>query len=261
MHARTFIGLILLIAALFVASVPELLDPTARGVEKAAIQVGFLKQATPPGSSGPKDATSTQDPVDKRLALRGYVLEEDGDLRDTVDPLDRESQGARRLRAGSSRTLMPDQVADPAADIPPASSEDGVLLDITGCPLFRPDTDVAMLLANPELQALYAGKVSGADDPAACEVVLQERIATATARATTPALGATTARDRAAIRRGGTAAMIIGLGEIELLAQFMDDSQIQDALDALAGTDATEGDAAATAGATAATKTTSATTG
>lgn len=240
MTAKTFIGLIFLIAALLVASVPELLEPTAAGVEKAAVSVGVLPKAKPAAAEAKQPANTGDDTADPRLTLRGFVQEEDGDLRDTVDPIDRESNLRGRLETGTARISLPGQVADPGGSVPPASSEDGVLLDITGCPLFRPDTDVAVLLANPAMQALYSSKVADADDPAACNTLLQERIATATEPLTVPALGSTTTRERAAIRRGGAAAMIIGLNEIELLAQFMDDAEIQEALAALDGSAAAD---------------------
>lgn len=254
MNARTFIGLIILIAALFVASVPELLDPTARGLEQAAVKVGALDpdpakaQAAKAEAKAKADEPDPDELAEPRLALKGFVVEEDGDLRDSVDPAERESFRRGRLTAGASRTRLPGQQEPVDEQVPPAAAEDGVLLDITGCPVFRSDTDVAALLADPDMVDLYAAKVEESDDPEACDLLLQERIAEATIVPAATPLGATTARERAAIRRGGAMAMIIGLSELELMASFMDDEQLQEALAALEG----EPPAAAAAGAAAA---------
>jgi hypothetical protein len=97
----------------------------------------------------------------------------------------------------------------------------------------------AAMLANPDTKNLYAEKVSSADDPAACNKLFQERVTEATTLPTSPALGATAQRQRDAIRRGDTSEMVIAFAEIELLSQFMDDSELQDALDALGGTKTT----------------------
>lgn len=243
MNKTTFFGLSLLIVALLVASVPELLDPTARGVERVAVSAGVIqdpqKAAAKAAADREKQATAkpTADPdklADERLALRGFVVEEDGDLRDTVEEAERAASRRVRLEAGTSRTLLPGQPGRTGKDVPPAASEEGVLLDITGCPLFRPDTDVAQLLADPLIVDLYATKVASSDDPEACEPLLRERIATARANPVASPLGATTARDRAAIRRGGTAAMIVAMTEIQLLAEIMDDEALRASLDALA---------------------------
>jgi hypothetical protein len=234
MPKSTFIGLVFLIAALLVASVPALLVPTAAGVEKGLVSVGALPK--PATSADAKQSGTTDKPSKPQLQLKGYEVQKGGDLRDTVDPLDREAGGQGRLERGSSRLLLDGQ--RPASDVPPASTEDGVLLDITGCPLLRPDTDVALLMANPDTANLYAEKVSAADDPAACTALFKQRVSEATAPQTAPPLGSATQRERDAIRRGGTSSMIIGLAQIQLLSTFMDDSELQDALAALDGTKA-----------------------
>jgi hypothetical protein len=235
MSKKAFTGLILLIAALLVASVPALLTPASAGVEQAAIKVGLLQPpAAPPAPVFPK-ASKKDKPADGRLELRGYELEKDGDLRDTVDPLDRDAHGHARLTSGSRRVLLDGQ-RDRSSEAPPATSEDGVLLDITGCPVFREGTDVTALLAVVETQNLYARKVAGSDDPAACDTLLQQRIKDATAAATTSPLGAATDRDRNSIRRGSPSEMVVAFAEIQLLSQFMDDASLQDALAALDGT-------------------------
>lgn len=242
MPKSTFIGLVFLIAALLVASVPELLHPTAGAVEQGMVSVGLMqpvKQQKPATKDAKDTDKGTDDLSEKRLALRGYVVEKDGDLRDSVDPFDRDAAGRGRLAGGSSRLLLSGQ--RDRGDLPPATSENGILLDITGCPLFRPETDVALLLADPDTAARYAEKAADSDDPAGCATLLDERIAAATAPETAPPLGATTQRDRDAIRRGGTTAMIIALAELELLADFMDDESLQESLAALEG----EGDAKA----------------
>lgn len=248
MPKSTFIGLIFLVAALLVASVPALLEPTAGGVEKGLVGVGVLPKPPAPADAGKSSKSGKSSKP--QLQLKGFEVQKNGDLRDTVDPLDREDAASGRLERGATRLLLDGQ--RPESDVPPASTEDGVLLDITGCPLLRPDTDVAVLLANPDTANLYATKVGAADDPAACTALFRERVAEATAPVTAPPLGSTTQRDRDSIRRGGTSSMIVALAEIQLLSSFMDDSELQDALAALDGTKTTAGAGAKTTGAAAA---------
>lgn len=143
MPTRTsFIGLILLIAALLVASVPQLLTPTADGVERLAVRTGMLDEERPPKRtrSEPEDEQPAPGKLaDPALTLRGHAVEEDGDLRDTVEVAERAATSRGRLAAGTTRRPLPGALVEADRALPPASIEDGVLLDVAGCPMFRPD--------------------------------------------------------------------------------------------------------------------------
>ncbi|MCW2928602.1 MAG: hypothetical protein JWM86_2570 [Thermoleophilia bacterium] len=181
MPNRTFLGLILLIIALVVASTPALLTPTARGVEAVGVRAGVIKQQTPSTRGSDTSASSKADtPVKPYLAMRGYQLERDGDLRDVAGDT-RPTDGRGRLATGSTRIAMPGEALRTATDSPPVTTEGGVLLDATGCPLFAEDADVATLMADPDAASLYATKAGDADDPAACATLLQARVDAATA--------------------------------------------------------------------------------
>ncbi|RAC17409.1 hypothetical protein, partial [Burkholderia multivorans] len=52
---------------------------------------------------------------------------------------------------------------------------------IDGCPVFRPEANVAAMMADPDTKTLYDGKVTTSDDAAACRVVFDERVSLAIA--------------------------------------------------------------------------------
>ncbi len=184
MRTRTFIGLIMLVAALIVASTPALLEPTAKGVERLGVEAGFVedqKALAKERAAAQKKAQKESGAADEKLELKGFAVEEDGDLRDTKEVGARNANERGRLPAGNQRVLLPGQKPGTDAYSPPFAAEDGVLLDIDGCPTFRPEADVAAMMADEDTRTKYANKVASADDAAACETVLNERIAIATA--------------------------------------------------------------------------------
>jgi hypothetical protein len=209
MRTRTFIGLAFLIVALIVASNPVLLDSTARGVEVAGLQVGLLhgsSNGTPTYKSSKKQAASA-------LALKGYQLDKSGNLVDTV-PLDkRGAVGSTRLLGGSTRVLLPGQLEGTGTDAPPYPATGKLLLDVTGCPVFRAGTDVAALLADPATKLAYTNAVNASTNPKACSTFINGLVTANTPSTLAPA----TSRELASMSRGGYADLIIGLREMDML--------------------------------------------
>ena len=129
MRTRTFIGLALLIVALIVASTPQLLDPTARGVATLGTQAGLIKPL--PGSASDERASSKGKQLKPALQLHGYELQKNGDLRDTVSAQERSANARGRLIDGSHRVGLPGEPESSQTDLPyPAPS--AMLLDDTG---------------------------------------------------------------------------------------------------------------------------------
>jgi hypothetical protein len=246
MRTRTFLGLILLVAALIVASTPALLQPAATGVERLAVEAGVLddqaKLAKERSARAEERGGSAAD-VEERLELKGFSVEEDGDLRDTKAVGEREVNERGRLEAGASRTLMPGQKPGTDAFSPPFAAEDGVLLDIDGCPVFRPEADVAALIANDEVLKLYQGKVAEADDVAACRAVFEERVAIATATEDDALRGAP-GRQLAGLEYESLESLGITMREYEMLLAIFDFDDVPD----VAGGAAEGGDEAGGAG-------------
>lgn len=176
MRTRTFVGLIILILALLVAATPELLQPTAHGVERAGIAAGMLED---PSKRWARETRSADEdgPIDPRLELKGFVVEENGDLRDLKLPGDR-AAAMTRLADGNRRILLPGQQAVDST-LPPVNSPEGVRLDSTGCPMFSATTDIAAIMQVPELRQRYANRAASSDDPATCIASLEAQIAAA----------------------------------------------------------------------------------
>ncbi|MCW2955704.1 MAG: hypothetical protein JWO69_573 [Thermoleophilia bacterium] len=176
MRTRTFIGLIILVIALMVASTPALLTPASRGIEVGLAQAGV------PGfdqAAAAKDATATErtapiDPIEDRLMLSGHVRV-DNDLRDDFSETERAANHGGRLLGGAGRTRLPGELDTSSATDQPIEFQDGVLLDNAGCPVFRQGTDVAALWANADLRQRYEDRAANADDPADCRSVLAAR--------------------------------------------------------------------------------------
>lgn len=262
MRTRTFLGLILLVAALIVASTPALLTPTANGVEQLAIEAGVLedrallaKERRQAQEQREEDSGIT---VEERLELKGFTEEKDGDLRDTQAVGDREDNERGRLEAGAMRLALPGQKPGTDAYSPPFAAEDGVLLDIDGCPVFRPEADVAAMMANADTKTLYDGKVTTSDDAATCRTVFAERIALATADNSDEPKGAI-ARRAAGLQYESMESLGITVSQYELLLDIFDFSDTSDALAGAAATtgtgSTTTGTATKTTGASATTKT------
>ncbi len=258
MRTRTFLGLILLVAALIVASTPALLTPTAKGVEHLAVQAGVLDDHAQLAKDRRKAQEQREEDsgvkVEDRLELKGFIEEKDGDLRDTKPVGDREVNERGRLEMGATRVALPGQKPGTDAYSAPFAAEDGVLLDIDGCPVFRPEADVAAMMANPDTKTLYDGKVTTADDAAACRTIFDERVALATADGSDRPRGAI-ARHGAGLQYESMESLGITVSQYELLLDIFDFS---DTSDALASATATTG--SSSAGTTATTSTTATTT-
>lgn len=208
LRTRTFLGMVVLVIMLMVASTPALLDPTAERLQSAAAQAG-VPNISAPGEAAraeakarakaKKQAEQEGTAIEAALALRGRTVEADGSLRDQYDPNARTT--GSRLAIGSHRTVLADGAA-PVKTPPPL--EDGVLLDRTGCPQFSSDQDVATLWADPVSRARYEAKVASADDPAGCSTLFTQRRDEATGADVRTMLPGD-ARDAASLRRGRTA--------------------------------------------------------
>lgn len=209
---RTFIGLILLIIALMVASTPALLEPASRGVEQAGIRVGLLNDRVADAKAAEAKAAKARKkakvkPIDSYVQLQGYQRIKGGDMRDVAGDA-RAVTAHGRLSEGASRATLPGEAVRSATSTPPVESADGVLLDSTGCPLFAADADVASLMANPDIAQLYADKVASADDAAVCQPVFEARVKEATVAANSAALPGDR-RVTAAALRGDTEQMLL----------------------------------------------------
>lgn len=228
MRTRTFLGLIILVAALMVASIPALLAPTARGVEHLAVEAGMLEDPVAIEKQRRKEqakreaARGASGDVEDSLEIKGFTVEEDGDLRDTKTNGARDSNERGRLEAGASRALMPGQRPGTDAYSPPFASQDGVLLDIDGCPVFRPEADVAALMANTESEQRYADKVASADDPADCRTIFAERIAIATGTDDPDVVRGAAGRQLAGLQYESFESMGITMHEYDMLVDIFD---------------------------------------
>jgi hypothetical protein len=235
MRTRAFIGLILLVAAMMVATIPALLTPASGGIERVLVLAGLLDDPEYEAAKERKrDAEQSSDEqVDGRLELKGFEVTEEGDLRDTTPVGERDANQRGRLETGSRRTLLPGQAASTDAYDAPLTDPENLLLDANGCPMFRPGTDVPALLNDPETNQRYADRAASADDPADCALVLQARVdaATAAAEATDELPG--TRRQRGSLRRGGLHAQVIVLTELQMLGSLIDARDLQAGLDAI----------------------------
>lgn len=251
MRTRTFIGLIFLIAALFVASNPALLEPTAQGVERVALRAGVIDEPKQePGSEVLLDAKQKKsaDPVEARLQLNGYVREESGDLRDTTPIGERETNTRRRLESGTYRAQLPGEYAYHSSDSPPIAAEGKLLLDAEGCPVLRPEVDIVKLVGDEKEFARYEAQSAKADDPEVCEARFAESMEAALPAAQRTA-GTTTPQEQAAIHRASTIGVMVALTRISMLESMMGADERVAALASLRGdaadTAAEEGEATA----------------
>jgi hypothetical protein len=213
MRTRTFIGLAFLIVALLVASNPVLLDRTAHGVEVAGLQVGVLHGSS--DGSPPYKASKSQAP--SALSLKGYEVDKAGNLVDTVALDKRGAVGTTRLADGATRIALPGQLAGVGQDAPPYPDTGKLLLDVTGCPVFRDGTDVAALLADPTQKLAYTAAVNASDDPKACAAFVTGAATPATPSTLTPA----TSRELASLSRGGYVDLVVGLREMDMLTAMV----------------------------------------
>jgi hypothetical protein len=180
MRTRTFIGMILLILVLMVASTPALLDVVAIGVQKAAVRVG-LPGVPAPATAAKKPSTKAATgagTVSARLELKGYLVGKP-DLRDSYSTAERAAIESNRLGSGAHRQLLSNQLKDSTLKSDPIPGVNGVLLDSVGCPRFAVGDDVVALMADPTIAANYNAKVAAADDPAGCSTAFAARVAAA----------------------------------------------------------------------------------
>lgn len=219
MRTRSFIGLIFLIVALLIASTPTLLQPTSHGIEVLAAKAGVIDA---PSSSTKSESTSSSgdggssDPLEARLELKGHVLQENGDMRDTATQIERASNQRGRLEAGGQRILMPGQQENQDAySLPPVLAEDGLRLDSTGCPTFAEDADIVTLWADEKVQALYEERAGQADDPEACAAAITLEVRAAV-RSNTTMLPGDRRRTSASIRSDSERLMF----ELEMNAMY-----------------------------------------
>lgn len=175
MRTRTFIGMILLILVLIVASTPSLLDVVSGGVQNAGARAGVPGMKAPKPSSTTAVATKGGGKVNSQLELKGYLVGKP-DLRDGYSDAERAATESYRLGSGAHRQLLANQPKDGMLGSDPIPGANGVLLDSAGCPRFSADDDVVTLMADPTMAALYDGKVAAADDPAACKVAFAARV-------------------------------------------------------------------------------------
>lgn len=186
MRTRTFIGMIILILALIVASTPALLAVASREIQVGAHKVGIPGvDAVPNSASSQTSGNAAGGKVAPRLELKGYTVT-GSDLRDGYSTSERAATQGYRLATGTNRQLMPGQLRGATASAPPLTSSKGVLLDSNGCPQFRPDADSTQVLATPAAKQLYANKVASADDPATCRATFAARTTAADPTKVTP---------------------------------------------------------------------------
>ena len=234
MRTRSFIGLILLVALLMVASVPALLAPATAGVEAALVRAGVIEDAQAKAEAERKaDAANDADTsVDPALLLKGHELQESGDLRDTATASERASNQRARLTEGDQRQLMPGQLEDQDAySRPPVLAEDGVLLDATGCPVFAAKDDVAAMFADPAVEQRYADKAAAADNPEACTASIEARVAADDAEDQQLLPG--DVRQAAGSVRSDTDRMLFDLHRVDLFDTFFGNADAAEQADAI----------------------------
>lgn len=261
MKTRSFIGLLLLVIALVVVASPSVLEPAAGGLDRAATTLGIPAAKTPKDPSVPTAPTdgSNFDPKakDVEVAPRAMIVkgydEGDPDLRDRFQAADRDPAGRGRLVAGQSRLPLPGQEGGSDLLLPPTTAEGGVLLDVTGCPVFAPGADVAAMMADPDTIVRYEERVANADDAALCGPLFDQRVEAAINPTASPAGDMTTRaaqRDVAASIRTGGLAVVSLTAYVDALEAFSGPTPYGDAVyAALAAADATAAgkDAATTA--------------
>ena len=183
MRTRTFIGLILLVIALMVASTPALLTPASKGVDS------LLTEAGTPGFEKPVTTKAKKTKIKSTpgyLELKGHV-DSGKSLTDIYSTTERGSNQTGRLEMGSSRAPLPGQLeGTDAYDDPIAYNDKGEplpRLDKDKCPKFQPGDDVAAIWANADQKAALEALVAASADPATCTKTLAARRAQALAAA------------------------------------------------------------------------------
>jgi hypothetical protein len=180
MRTRTFIGMIILILALIVASTPALLDLTSNGVQTALHKAGVPGvPAANSGATAPSSSAPAKDKLTAQLEIKGYIANKNN-LRDEYSTAQRAAIDTYRLSTGARRQLLPGQFKDASATSAPIPlSASGVLLDSNGCPEFADGAVSTAVLADPKVQQLYANAIASADNPATCTVTFTARTAAA----------------------------------------------------------------------------------
>ncbi len=176
MRTRTFFGLILLVAALLVASTPQLLEPTARGVELLGITAGVMPDPGEAYSRATRSSKDSEDELEPTLKLKGHLVDENGDLRQVPAEKTRMEQ-RNRLGSGSERVSVTGSRSwDPYRPNGHVANPEAALLDTGGCPVFPADADIAAMMADPETRQRYSNLAASADDPKGCRAELEATI-------------------------------------------------------------------------------------
>lgn len=187
MSTRTFIGFAFLVVALLVAATPSVLNPLAGSIQDGLAAAGVDGAKPRPISIRPiEKGQGGPEAVTNELVLKGYLVGEQ-DFRDQSSGV-RSAETRTRTTSGARRAGLPGRgdgidPLHPAVTIP-----GGVLLDVSGCPVFRDGLDLPALWANPALQGKYLAKAAAADDPATCRARLEALVNNA---ALAPETGAT----------------------------------------------------------------------
>jgi hypothetical protein len=235
MRTRSFIGLMLLVAILIVVSTPAILEPTAEGVEHLAVSAGIADDNEAAlERERAQDAAQTTVPVEAKLVFKGHVVDpKSGDLRDTATARERASNQRGRLVAGDQRQLMPGQLEDQDAfSRPPVLTEEGMVLDDTGCPVFADGVDPLAVMGDAKLKAQFAARAAKADDPAACTNSINAIVKQSKQRPG-PSSASSTVRRADSTTRRSLHGMVIDLEQMTILSQMFDGDALQAQLDAV----------------------------
>lgn len=176
MRTRTFIGLIFLVAALLVAANPVLLGQASNGLHALGITSGLIPDRAKQ-IKAQQAARAKVDPVDSVLELKGYQVQENGDLLDMTSVGDRESNQAGRTSTGRRRIALPGEKLNSDAYVdPPSVNADGLLLDPTSCPVLQDAYAAQRVIDDASVKAQILTASAKADDPAACRAELQTKL-------------------------------------------------------------------------------------
>ncbi|MCW2949034.1 MAG: hypothetical protein JWN41_47 [Thermoleophilia bacterium] len=179
MRTRTFIGMIILILVLIVATTPTLLNQASINLQDALHKVGVPGVAAAHRSTGSTPVVSKGGgAVPPQLLVKGFTVNKKN-LRDGYSTAERGAVQSYRLQSGSTREALPGQLADSSLTATPVPDPGGVLLDSAGCPMFPANVDSSAVLADPVLAQNYANGIASADNPATCKVIFQTRITAA----------------------------------------------------------------------------------
>lgn len=243
MPTRTFIGLICLVFAMIVASTPALLTPLAGAAQRGLDTAGVPGMSTDDGRAT-RAEREPSDAVEDTLQLKGYEVGET-DLVDMYGAEQRTTEAMRpngRTSRGSRRALLPGVQPTIDGQNPPVRAAGGLLLDRSGCPVFRANLNLPALWKDPAQQAKYLDKAAASDDPGVCRARLEALVN----NASTGLKNQPTARETARMLRADDMSYAIMMQQISIMAAMFPGAA-DDRAKMFAGTAvAAEGDAAAT---------------